>query len=200
VREKQLVMGYDPDKHRRRSIRREGYDYSLPGAYFVTLISYGRMCLFGEIKDGELRQSDIGKLVYDCWLGITDHFDNTKLDEYVIMPNHLHGIIIILDPYGKGEASLDKPTIGSAMISGDASPLQPKGTQPGSIGAIIQNFKSVTTRKVNRLHFEPGYKIWQKNYYERIIRNEGELNATRRYILDNPLNWEQDQENPKRKG
>ena len=117
-------MGYDPDKHRRRSIRIKGYDYSLPGAYFVTLISSGRTCLFGEITDGQIKLNNISKLVDICWLRIPDHFDNTKLDEYVIMPNHLHGIIIILDPYGKGEAFADNDPNVVGTIAANASPQQ----------------------------------------------------------------------------
>ena len=198
MRDKQLIMGYDPDKHRRRSIRRKGYDYPLPGAYFVTLISSGRVSLFGEIMDGELRQSDIGKLVNDCWLGITNSFTSIGLDDIVIMPNHLHGIIFIHEALGKGEAFADNdPSVVGAMAA-NASPLRPRGTTLGSLGAIIQNFKSVSTRKVNKRYFEPGYKIWQKNYHERVVRNERELNAIRQYIRDNPHNWELDHENPNR--
>ena len=83
-------------------------------------------------------------------------------------------------------------------MSENASPLRPRGTQPGSLGAIIQNFKSVSTRMVNKRYFEPGNKIWQRDYYERIIRNERELNDIRQYIRDNPLNWDLDSENPMR--
>jgi putative transposase len=106
------------------------------------------------------------------------------------------GCIFIHEALGKGEASPEGSSNRMAMMPGDASPLQPMGTQSGSLSAIIQNFKSISTRKVNRLYFEPGNKIWQRNYYERIIRNERELNATRVYIRDNPLNWELDKENP----
>ena len=174
----------------------KGYDYSFPGTYFVTLLSHGRECIFGEIKEGMIRQSDIGELVNDCWLGIPNYFDNTNLDEFVLMPNHLHSIIFIHEALGKGEASPGIIASPIESIFGDASPLQPRGTQSRSLSAIIQNFKSVSSRHVNRLYFKPGNKIWQRNYYERIIRNARELNAIREYIRDNPLNWELDKENP----
>ena len=185
-------MGYDPEKHHRRSIRMKGYDYSQPQAYFVTLLFHSRTCIFGEIKEGINRQSDIGKLVIDCWLRIPNYFNDIGLDEHVLMPNHLHGIILIQDSIGKGEASLGIKINPVDSISGDASPLRPKGTRPGSLGAIIQNFKSVSTRMVNKKYFESGNNLWQRNYHERIIRNDRELNAIRQYIRDKPLNWELD--------
>jgi len=189
-------MGYDIEKHHRRSIRMKGYDYSLPGAYFVTLLSLGRDCLFWEIKEGIIRKSDIGKLVNDCWLKIPNHLNDIGFDEYVLMPNHLHGIILIQNSIGKGEAFAE--TIQSMVDtkSANASPLRPRETQPGSLGAIIQNFKSVSTLMVNKGYFESGNRLWQLNSYERIIRNERELNAIRQYIRDIPHNWELDKENP----
>jgi REP element-mobilizing transposase RayT len=191
-------MGDDPEKYNRHSIRMKGYDYSLPGAYFVTLISFHTEYLFGEVKNGELLQSDIGGLIKDCWMGLPIFFEHIRLDEQVLMPNHLHGIIIIDTALGKGEAFSDIEPIEVEAESENASPLRPRGTQPGLLGAIIQNFKSVSTRMANKRYFEPGNKIWQRDYYERIIRNERELNAIRQYIRDNPLNWDLDSENPMR--
>jgi REP element-mobilizing transposase RayT len=191
-------MGDDPEKYNRHSIRMKGYDYSLPGAYFVTLISFHTEYLFGEVKNGELLQSDIGGLIKDCWIGLPIFSEHIRLDEQVLMPNHLHGIIIIDTALGKGEAFSDIEPIEVEAESENASPLRPRGTQPGLLGAIIQNFKSVSTRMANKRYFEPGNKIWQRGYYERIIRNERELNAIRQYIRDNPLNWDLDSENPMR--
>jgi REP element-mobilizing transposase RayT len=189
-------MGYDPEKHHRGSIRIKGYDYALPGAYFVTLLCSGRSCYFGEIVEGKTRQTKIGNLVHQCWMRIPNYFDCVRLDEFILMPNHLHGIIFIYDSLGKGEAFAKFNSNIHDSISANASPLRQIGTQPGSLEAIIQNFKSVSTRLVNTKHFKPGHKIWQRNYYERIIRNERELNAIRQYILDNPLNWEVKNDNP----
>lgn len=189
-------MNYDPERSHRRSIRLKRYDYSLPGTYFVTLISHGRVCLFGDIEDGKINLNSIGKLVVECWLSIPKNFSNARLDELILMPNHLHGIIIICDSLGKGEAFAEifKSTVDTNLVN--ASPLRPIGTQQGSLGAIIQNFKSVSTRMVNQKYFEAGNKIWQRNYFERIIRNDRELNAIRQYIRDNPNNWKLDRENP----
>jgi REP element-mobilizing transposase RayT len=188
-------MGYDPEIHHRRSIRYDGYDYTLPGAYFVTLLCYGRQCLFGEIRENSIDLSQIGILVSRFWLRIPNHFELASLDEFILMPNHIHGIIWIHEADGKGKAfakfnlDLDEPT------SANALPLRQVGSKSGSLSSIIQNFKSVSTRIVNKQFFKPGNKIWQRNYFERIIRNERELNAIRQYIRDNPLNWETDKEN-----
>ena len=124
------------------------------------------------------------------------------------MPNHFHGILWILDPDRTGEASAGKGRQVNGVdihvltwpvtshLDADASPQPPKGTQPGSLNAIIQNFKSISTRKINQVLETPGNKIWQRDYFERVIRDERELNAIRQYIQDNPLKWELDQENP----
>jgi REP element-mobilizing transposase RayT len=187
-------MGFDPEKHHRHSIRLEGYAYTLPGVYFVTMISYRRVCIFGEIVKGMVELSLVGDLVKNCWLSIPNHFESTNLDEYVLMPNHLHGIIFINESRGKGKAFASNGSSLSILSFANALPLRQVGTQSGSLNAIVQNFKSVSTRLVNKSYFKPGNKIWQRNYYERIIRNERELNAIRQYICDNPLNWERDEE------
>ena len=189
-------MGPEPEKHSRRSIRMEGYDYTLPGAYFVTIISFCRDCHFGEIKDGFIQHSEIGKIVNNCWMRIPRYFNNTTLDECTLMPNHLHGIIFIKESPCKGNAFDNVDSSQSESILSNALPLRQVGSQSGSLSSIIQNFKSVSTRIVNKQFFKPGNKIWQRNYFERIIRNERELKAIRQYIRDNPLNWETDKENP----
>ncbi|PIU54770.1 MAG: hypothetical protein COS88_06605 [Chloroflexi bacterium CG07_land_8_20_14_0_80_51_10] len=175
-------MRFDPDKHHRRSIRLKGYDYSQAGAYFVTICTKDRGCLFGEIIDGEMVLNPFGEVVQACWDDLPRHYPHVELDAFVIMPNHLHGIIIIRR--------------GEAFVPSNASPLHPHGTQPGSLGAIIQNFKSVSTRKINRSTRNPGNKSWQRNYYEHVIRNEKSLNTIRCYIIENPLRWADDPENP----
>jgi len=182
--------------HQRRSIRMVGYDNTLPGAYFVTLISRRRICLFGEITSEGMYLNPIGQKVVQCWYGLQKNFQNVKLDEFFLMPNQLHGIIVLLDASGKGEAFPEMVSSPKIESMGNASPLRPRGTESGSLGAIIQNFKSVSTRMVNKMYYERGNKIWQRNYYERIIRNDRELDAIRQYIQDNPINWKKDQENP----
>ena len=181
--------------HNRRSIRVKGYDYTQPGYYFITLVAKNRYCIFGSIAESDIKLNEIGELVVSCWLRIPDNFEHTTLDEFILMPNHLHGIIVIEEAVGMGEAFGGIPQNVDNISSLNASPLQPIGTKSGSLGAIIQNFKSVSTRIVNKQFFKPGNKIWQRNYFERIIRNERELNAITCYIQQNPIRWQVDREN-----
>jgi REP element-mobilizing transposase RayT len=185
-------MKFDPSQRHRRSIRLKGYDYTQPGAYFVTLVTADRACLFGEILEGEIWPNPIGKIVEKCWYDLERHFPTISLDEFILMPNHLHGIICM------GEASASLKRNFQPVFAADASPQRPIGTAPGSLGAIIQNFKSVSTRKINQVLGNSGQKVWQRNYYERIIRDEAELNRIRQYILNNPIRCELDNEYPHR--
>ncbi len=188
-------MKFDPHIHQRRSIRLKGYDYTQPGAYFITLVTYGRECLFGEITGETMRLSPLGEIVQPAWLRLPSFF-SIRLDVYVVMPNHFHGIIW-LGAERTGEASAGSIPVSGNTLAADASPQPPKGTQPGSLGAILQNFKSTTTRRANQMDALLGTPLWQRNYYEHIIRNESELDRIRRYILHNPVTWAADQENPR---
>ena len=176
----------------RSSIRLPGYDYSQPGAYFVTIVTHDRRCLFGRVEDGEMVLNAAGRVASTQWLQLAYRFTNLELGEWVIMPNHVHGILVIT---GKGEASPDKLSASLNTLIKDASPLRPNGTIPGSVGAIIQNFKSVTSRKINTQSGKTKELIWQRNYYEHIIRNERDMLAITDYILTNPQNWDKDEEN-----
>ncbi len=188
-----------PSTHDRHTIRLQGYDYCGAGGYFVTLITQRRENIFGEITDGELLLSLIGQCAATTWQTLPAHFD-IALDAWVLMPNHLHGIIIIND-YRRGEAPGRSGGIGKPSFLPGASPLQlqPRGTIPGSLGAIVQNYKSASSYKIHKLGMLPGKQIWQRNYYEHVIRDDAELNRIREYIEANPGRWEQDEENPKRK-
>ncbi len=188
-------MKYNPDKHHRRSIRLKGYDYASPGAYFITICTYQRQCLFGEIVDGEIRLNALGQLVNVCWQRLPFHFSNLTLDAFVVMPNHVHGILVLPDA-ARGEASGRKQVAKNKHHCPDASPLQPRGTTPGSMGAMVQNFKSVSAHQINRRCRPDTPKIWQRNYYEHVIRNEESLCRIRQYIHNNPLLWQQDQLHP----
>ena len=178
---------FDPQRHHRHSIRLKGYDYSQEGAYYVTIVAYHRDCLFGEIKNAEMCLNDFGKIAVECWREIPNHFRNVELGAYVIMPNHMHGIIYI-----------HQPVVGATHIVPlrDASPLQnrPHGVTPSSLGAIIGSFKSAVTRRIGREHNATG--IWQRNYYEHIIRNEKDLQNKTDYIEANPSLWDDDENNP----
>ena len=173
-------------KYQRRSIRLHGYNYSQPGSYFVTICTQDKVPLLGEIVEGEMVLNNVGKVVESCWLAIPNHFANIELDKFVVMPNHVHGIIVI---YPADNDIND--TVGVQNFE----PLQNKYQHiiPKSIGSMIRAFKIGVTKWVHKntnLH-----SIWQRNFYEHIIRNEPELNKIRCYIINNPAKWEFDQEN-----
>ncbi len=190
-------MKYNPDSHHRHSIRLPKYDYATTGAYYVTLCAYGRECLFGEIVRGRMRLNDVGWMVENCWNGLPSRFCYMRLDEYVIMPNHIHGIVVITGTC-RGEACLRPP---SDNRNQGEHKVRPYGTLSNTLGRIIQAFKSLTTneciRNVKQHNWRPfAEKLWQRNYYEHVIRNEKDLNEKRRYIALNPRLWKHDEENP----
>jgi putative transposase len=201
-------MPYSPDIHKRRSIRLKNYDYSQAGAYFITVCVSQRECLFGKIVNGVMVLNETGHILEKVWRGLPKHFTTIHLDEYSIMPNHFHGILHINEYAGATGAKQDSPAllclnyytnnrvIADRGKADEAFALHLRGTAPGSLCSIVQNFKSVSTRKINRLRNKPGCSVWQRNYYERVIRNEDELFRAREYVIMNPLKWEQDKENP----
>ena len=170
-------MKYASDKHHRHSIRLKHYDYSSPGAYFVTICTQNRECLFGEIVARKMVLNDAGKIVADEWIKTGDIRDEIELDAWVVMPNHFHGIVMIR----RG----DRP------VAPTPTPLP--GPRPKSIGSLMSGFKSTVTKCINKIRQTPGISVWQRNYYEHIIRNETELDNIRQYIIDNPLNWQSDE-------
>lgn len=170
----------------RQSIRLSAYDYSLAGAYFVTICTREKAGLLGEVVAGEVRLSAAGRIVERCWRSVARHFAGVALDAYVIMPNHIHGVVWICEDGYKGRD-------GASAVK--VAPARRVGTTPGSLAAIVQNFKSTSTRRVNASRRTPGATIWQRNYYEHIIRGEESLAAIRRYIAENPLRWAEDAEN-----
>jgi len=192
---------YDSQKHQRRSIRLPGYDYSWTGAYFVTICTHERECLLGQVEDGTMVLSGYGRIVEQCWRALPHHSPGVELDVFVVMPNHVHGIITIT---GMGEALAKQYQTKSPKRLANASPLQPPqssrphGTKPYSLGAMVQNFKSVSARRINQVRLTPGAPVWQRNYYEHIVRNEDDLNSIRQYVLGNPTLWEKDENNPNR--
>jgi REP element-mobilizing transposase RayT len=197
---------FNPDIHHRRSIRMPTFDYASEGAYFVTMCVLNRECLFGEIKDGEMGLNDLGNLVRMWSMRLPGKFPNMEIDpSFIIMPNHVHCIIWIHDPVGadlcvrpiQGNDQLIPMVDTSETRTFDPDPGE--GTHMGvPLPKIIQWFKTMTTnsyfqyRREHSLEF--GGPLWQRNYYERIIRSESELYAVRRYIQDNPLKWGTDPE------
>lgn len=181
-----VTMTYNPEVHHRNSIRLEDYDYAGNGAYFVTLCAFQRECLFGEIVDGEMRLNNIGVSVRDEWIKTPVLRQNVSLDEYVIMSNHFHGIVVI-----------NSSIVGAYCNTPDSDKRASCLRSPSqTIGAIIRGFKSATTKQINQFRDNPGCPVWQRNYYERVIRNEHELAKAREYIVNNPLKWALDKENP----
>jgi putative transposase len=246
-------MPFDAQGHQRCSIRLPGYDYASPGAYFVTLVTWQRECLFGEIVNDEMIMNPTGRVVKMEWQRLGYRFPNLRPEAFVIMPNHVHGIIVIMDPVratrgvpivgatrgvisvGATRPSSDQALVrndrlpdescdciegsplppgdgsplpvddGSSVSGGDGSPIsvddgssprrtRPDGPAPGSIGAIIGQFKSRVTKRLRSDPKLASVNIWQRNYYEHIIRNEGEWERIRQYILDNPRRWAEDDE------
>jgi putative transposase len=179
-------MPFDANKHHRRSTRLAGYDYTQNGAYFVTICTARRDCLFGEVTNaGEMILNTLGCVVENNWFKSADIRKEIILDAFGVMPNHVHGIVMIMGepPVGAhGRAPLPKST----------SLFRP----PRSLGSFMAGFKSAVTKQVNQILGTPYSPVWQSNFYDKIIWNEQMLDATRIYIENNPSNWVLDQENP----
>ncbi len=185
------MPAYDPSQHR-HSMRLPGHDYTQPGAYFVTICTYARVCSLGEVGDGQMQLNDWGRVVADCWAAIPAHFDNVTLDEWVVMPNHLHGIVVITDstsPLAVGAQQCCAPT--AAKPRSDSHP----NVALGSLGAIIRSFKSVVTKRIHLLCGSTASPMWQRNYHEHVVRDQRALNAVRQYIRHNPAKWQIDRDN-----
>ncbi|MBX3049269.1 MAG: hypothetical protein KIT46_03080 [Anaerolineales bacterium] len=177
----------------RKSIRLQEYDYAQPGVYFITISCYKTSNIFGAIVDEEVQLNDFGKMAQRSWQAIPEHFPAVSLDSFIVMPNHVHGILHINErevrvhmPSAAQDAP-DQEASQTRVGARHASPLhKPKGAPKGSIGVIIGSYKSSVTRAINQLRGNAA-PIWQRNYYERVVRNEEELNALRNYVTYNFL-------------
>jgi REP element-mobilizing transposase RayT len=174
-------------KHNRRSIRLKDYDYSQTGMYFVTICAKDRKCLFGKIKNEEMELNELGEIIEEEWIKSSEIRKEICLDEFIIMPNHLHGVVFI----DNGDDVLMEDD--AAVGANGRSPLRMK---PKSISSFMAGFKSAVTKRINLFRNTPASPIWQRNYYERVIRNEKELDGIRQYIYYNAGNWYNDIENP----
>lgn len=181
-------MKYNPDIHHRRSIRYRGYDYRQPGAYFVTLCTYHKAPLFGKIVEDIMQLSPFGDIAHVKWQDMPTHHTGLQCPVWVVMPNHLHGILVIENDHYAEEAEDEA----LARKTADANAPSLRNAPAGSLGAIVGNYKSITTREVNQLRGTPGDRVWQSNYYERIIRDDIEYNRIASYIQTNPARWEKD--------
>ncbi len=158
---------FDPKIHHRHSIRLPGYDYSQAGAYYVTIVAQRRECLFGEVLNGEMKLSRYGQIVQAAWFDLPKHYRHLELDAFCIMPNHVHAIFILNN---------------DGLVK--RYPLS----------EIVRAFKSFSARRINELRKMPGIPVWQRNYYEHILRNNEDYLAKCGYIQDNPMNWKKDDE------
>ncbi|PZO41984.1 MAG: hypothetical protein DCF21_17605 [Leptolyngbya sp.] len=210
-------MKYNPDQHHRRSIRLKGYDYSSAGAYFITICAFQRHCLFGQVVDGAMQLNEFGQMVAEEWLLSKEIRQEIDFDEWVIMPNHLHGIVLIepIDPEGANNRlplrqapvgangclpssfCLPSPSLGlpSSSWRNHPHPLVPP-MRPRSLASFIAGFKSAVTKRINTRRGAAGTPVWQRNYYDHIIRNERSLQHIRHYTKNNPLTWADDQLHP----
>jgi REP element-mobilizing transposase RayT len=181
------AMTDDRNKRHRRSNRLQDYDYSQRGAYFVTLCTHQRGLIFGAVVGGIMQLNQAGQWAERCWLSIPNHFPQVELDVFVVMPNHLHGVIVIIDENGGAK---------------DFSPLHDDSPLPNrtfrspskTVGSIVRGFKIGVT-KWFRENTETD-TVWQRNYYEHVIRNDDSLSRIRQYVLDNAAQWAFDRENP----
>lgn len=164
----------------RKSIRIKDYNYAQAGAYFVTICTWRRVCLLSNVAGDRVELTPTGEAVARVWRWLGEHFAGVALDTWVVMPNHLHGIIL-----------LGADTDGDGRLT--SRPYQAALTQP--LGQLIGAFKTVSTRRVNDLRRTPGAPLWQRNYYEHVITNEDEFNRIRDYIEQNPFYWAEDPEN-----
>ncbi len=191
------MQKYDPQIHHRRSIRLKGYDYSQAGAYFVTICVHQRECLLGDVVNGKMQLSQFGKIVYYAWLDLPKHYPHVILDEFCIMPNHVHFIIVLIDDGRDGSFKLSQVSL-PASVQLPKTPLPARETHPYTrhpLSEVIRAFKSFSAKRINAPQKTTGNPFWQKNYYEHIIRNDREWNAIAWYILNNPLHWQLDRDN-----
>lgn len=225
-------MQSTPAKPQRRSIRIPGYDYSLPGGYFVTIVIQGRKSLLGTISNGEMHLNRYGDIVSHAWYDLPNHYDNIVLDAFMVMPDHVHGILFINeggrdgslrekeglpDPFAGARRNIASPTlirpVAGSLIDGKGgspdkqedmqnsvperaeqlariSETRPYGKYP--LSEVLRAFKSFSARRINLLRHTPGLAVWQRNYYEHVIRNHADYLSKRNYILNNPLHWKTD--------
>ncbi|HUU05650.1 MAG TPA: transposase, partial [Patescibacteria group bacterium] len=204
-------MPFDREKHHRRSIRLKGFNYTQGNAFFVTICSYQKECIFGNISDGLMVLNEQGKCIEKAWLETAAIRPSIKLDEFIIMPNHFHGIIWIVDEVQRRGTACRAPnacpasrndiiqrSLGTARRAPTPDLKCERFGRPvsGSLPTIIRSFKSAAGKYVNESRGSPGTPVWQRNYYEHIIRDNDELQKIMKYIRYNMVNWQSDEENP----
>ncbi|HXG37157.1 MAG TPA: transposase [Bacteroidota bacterium] len=166
-------------RKRKNSLRLAGYNYSQPGGYFITVCTEDREHLFGEVCDGKMIENQYGQIIRECWKGLPNHYPNVELDEFVVMPNHIHGIVFVVNDL-----------VGAIH----ESPL-PRDRRKMLLSKIVGRFKMSAAKQINILRHTPGLSVWQRGFYDHIIRDERSLSRIREYITTNPERWKYDHEN-----
>ena len=195
-----MARRFYPERHHRRSIRLKGYDYGQAGAYFVTCCTHQRACSFGEVVEGRPILSGYGRVLVAEWERTAELRDYVQLDAYVVMPNHFHGIIwIVRDGRGRCRGTMHRAQEdGTTRRAPTGGSTEERFGKPvvGSLPSIMRAFKGAVTRQLNGMRGTPGAPVWQRNYFEHVIRTERALNAIRGYIADNPARWRLDRYHP----
>jgi len=176
------------NKYRIESARLQEYDYSSPGAYFITVCTINRECFFGEIVDGQMIANNFGKIVLDCWHDLPNHYANIILDEFVVMPNHIHGIICIENVE---TGFVQTGFVQTGFVQTGLKPVSTKRNH--GLSEFVRALKTFSSRRINTNRKTPGCPVWQSRFHEHIIRNETEIEKIRKYITNNPLNWGTDE-------
>lgn len=186
-----------------KSIRLKGHDYSAPAVYFLTFCAERRRSLFGRVLAGKVEFTPMGRIARETWVAIPSHFANVKLHDFVVMPNHVHGIIEIVETVGQQRKSAKLET--SLVGAQHAAPLrariehrEKRVVERGSLSAIVRSYKAAVTLRARR-ELKWTKEVWQRNYFERFLRDGKEFDGAARYIAENPMKWDWDRENPKAK-
>ena len=189
-------MAYNPNIHHRRSIRLQGYDYAQEGLYFITICCHNKICHFGSIENNEMVLSLYGKIAYNEWLNLSERFSNFELDVFQIMPNHMHGIIVLNTPKAETITGVGGEFIGDDIGVTGALLGTGAGASPApTIGDIIGAYKSLVSNQILEIFKSNNQtmgKLWQRNYHDHIIRDEQAYQKISNYIIHNPKNWKDD--------
>ena len=183
-------MTYDSEYHRRRSIRLPTYDYSQEGAYYLTICIRGRFPILGEVRKGTMIENECGSVVRAVWVSLAERYTNVATDAFVVMPNHLHGILV----FGPNPDNDDAPVgaIHESPLPDVDDPDWARHRRRMLLPRVVGYLKMNAAKRINLLISNTGHSLWQRDYFERVVRSEDELNRIRQYIADNPACWEED--------
>jgi REP element-mobilizing transposase RayT len=169
---------------RRRSLRLKGYDYSQAGAYFVTICAHDKACLFGEVIGNEMKMNELGLKVQTVWDELPVHYPHVAMDAFVVMPNHVHGVVV-----------LRADEVGAGLKPARTEPARTESTRHG-LQEIVRAFKTFSARRINEFRETSGAAVWQRNYYEHVIRDDADYNRIAEYVANNPQRWAEDTLHP----